>query len=164
MAVELVLYQHGDTDVKFEDGSRLELSSCGGEFAVFGTPPVDTKSTFDGGRFTNRETNNECFMCLDFSRVIQRSQFVTTFYKERLQEATEFRNRFCEQPMLCPSLIDKRRVMVLWCFIIGLSSQKDALFRSYCMTTMKSRGPKSHVWFLLTMAASVWYQPTISPL
>ncbi|KAM8865635.1 uncharacterized protein C5orf34 homolog isoform 1-T1 [Synchiropus picturatus] len=81
----MIMYDDESVDVRFSDGSQLQLSSCGCEFVFIskrsGPPPATT------------------------SRVRQRTRFTTSAYREMTSAALSFRNKYASRPYLPEELI-----------------------------------------------------------
>ncbi|KAM9810982.1 LOW QUALITY PROTEIN: uncharacterized protein C5orf34 homolog [Neosynchiropus ocellatus] len=84
----MIMYQDESVDVRFSNGSQLQLSSCGCEFLFIspaksssGLPPPPT------------------------SRVRQRTRFTTSAYREMTSAALSFRNKYASRPYLPEELI-----------------------------------------------------------
>ncbi|XP_033890794.3 uncharacterized protein C5orf34 homolog [Acipenser ruthenus] len=83
----MVLYEDESVEVRYCDGSCLQLSPCGCEFLLEKTP------------------HPSAHPLQQFERIRQRTQFVISSYKEQLVQALEFRNRFATVPYLPTVLI-----------------------------------------------------------
>ena len=52
------------------------------------------------------------YFFLGLARIEQRTAFVTSTYREKLQQAIDFRNRFAECPYLSLCLINRTAILV----------------------------------------------------
>ncbi|XP_039606442.1 uncharacterized protein C5orf34 homolog [Polypterus senegalus] len=84
----MVLYEDDSVEVRYLDGSRLQLSPCGSEFLLEKALPLSAH------------------VLQPMERIRQRTQFVTSNHKELLIQALDFRNRFSVKPYLPHNLID----------------------------------------------------------
>ncbi|CAB4044498.1 Hypothetical predicted protein, partial [Paramuricea clavata] len=84
---EAWLFEDDSVLVKFDNGCRLQLSSCGAVFQCF-FPTDNVKSS-------SVPLSNETQQC---------SQFATTMWKDMVKQAVDFRNKFACYPYLCYNL------------------------------------------------------------
>jgi hypothetical protein len=63
-------------------------------------------------------------VCLAASAVQQRTQFATSSYRQRVQDAIDFRNRFAQAPFLCQELIEPQ------CLIVSMLIEPQCLIVS----------------------------------
>ena len=84
---EAWMFEDDSVLVKFDNGCRLQLSSCAAVFRCL--PPTDKVNS--GSEQRNKETQ-------------QCSQFATTTWKGMVKQAVDFRNKFACYPYLCSSL------------------------------------------------------------
>ena len=86
---EAWLFEDDSVLAKFENGSLLQLSSCGAVFRCFS--PADN--------VTSRS--------VDLSDEMQQySRFATTMWKDMVKQAVKFRNKFACYPYVCPNLFE----------------------------------------------------------
>jgi hypothetical protein len=84
---EAWLFEDDSVLVKFDNGCRLQLSSCGAVFRCF-FPTDNVKSS-------SVPLSKETQQC---------SQFATTMWKDMVKQAVDFRNKFACYPYLCYNL------------------------------------------------------------
>ena len=84
---EAWMFEDDSVLVKFDNGCRLQLSSCGAVFRCFS--PTDKVNS------RNEHLNKETQQC---------SQFATTAWKGMVRQAVDFRNKFACYPYLCSNL------------------------------------------------------------
>ncbi|XP_059830213.1 uncharacterized protein C5orf34 homolog isoform X2 [Hypanus sabinus] len=89
----MVTYEDDSVEVRFTDGSSLQLSPCGSEFMVEKGPTQNL-----------HPLQSSC-------RVRQRTPFVISIYKEQVLHALEFRNRFASRPYLPANLITADKLL-----------------------------------------------------
>ncbi|XP_036894422.1 uncharacterized protein C5orf34 homolog [Sturnira hondurensis] len=89
--VRMVLYEDDSVQVRYVDGSRLQLSPCGSEFLFEKAPPVSAHPLEQP------------------ERIRQRTRFVISTYREQLQRALDFRNSFATCPFLSENIIPSER-------------------------------------------------------
>ncbi|XP_064615401.1 uncharacterized protein C5orf34 homolog [Liolophura sinensis] len=98
--VLMVQYINDTTEVRYSDGSRLELSPCGSVFQYEEARP-ESRHPVQG-----------------VDVIQQRSAFVTSQYRDKLIEALDFRNRFAERPYICQELFSKEDIVQLYSNIV----------------------------------------------
>ncbi|XP_041502309.1 uncharacterized protein C5orf34 homolog [Microtus oregoni] len=89
--VRMVLYEDDSVQVRYADGSTLQLSPCGSEFLFEKAPALSTHPLEQP------------------ERIRQRTHFVISTYREQLQRALDFRNSSATCPFLSESLIPPER-------------------------------------------------------
>lgn len=97
---EAFLFSDDSAFVKFEDGSSLQLSSCGAVFRC----STDLNSVANKHVLNKRETQQFC-------------QFTTTLWKERVKFSLGFRNKFAEIPYVCRHLLGMDVLEVLFMYV-----------------------------------------------
>lgn len=85
----MVLYESSGTQIQFSDGSCLRLASCGTVFS-HQAPAHSQKHPLQ---------EKTC--------ILQRTQYVTSAYKNKVSQAVGFRNLFAERPFLCKNLFEE---------------------------------------------------------
>ncbi|KAJ8381082.1 hypothetical protein SKAU_G00018600 [Synaphobranchus kaupii] len=83
----IVMYEDDSVELRYIDGSCLQLSPCGSEFLLEKPAPPSAHPL------------------LASEKVRQRTRFVTSAHKEIIVQALEFRNRFAARPYLPKELI-----------------------------------------------------------
>ncbi|KAL4220206.1 hypothetical protein ACF0H5_020614 [Mactra antiquata] len=91
----MVLYTNDAVEVRYSDGSRLQVLPC-------------------GTSFTYSKPRPESHPSIGMEMITQRCAFVTSAYKDLLLSALDFRNRFAERPYLCEDLLDTDQVVSLY--------------------------------------------------
>ncbi|XP_023370784.1 uncharacterized protein C5orf34 homolog [Otolemur garnettii] len=89
--VRMVLYEDDSVQVQYADGSNLQLSPCGSEFLFEKSPPVSAHPLEQP------------------ERIRQRTHFVISTYRTRLQRALDFRNSSATHPFLSENIIPSER-------------------------------------------------------
>ncbi|KAG8520667.1 putative protein C5orf34, partial [Galemys pyrenaicus] len=89
--VRMILYEDDSVQVRYVDGSRLQISPCGSEFLFEKAPPISAHPLEQP------------------ERIRQRTHFVISTYREHLQRALEFRNSSATYPFLSESIINSER-------------------------------------------------------
>ncbi|GFR71115.1 chromosome 5 open reading frame 34 [Elysia marginata] len=90
----MVLYSNDAVEVRYSDGSTLQLSACGSTMIHHdAATPRRGKGTGSSGT------------------IHKRSRFVTSEHRHKVLQAMDFRNRFAERPYLCKELLDKDQIV-----------------------------------------------------
>ncbi|XP_053447117.1 uncharacterized protein C5orf34 homolog isoform X2 [Nycticebus coucang] len=89
--VRMVLYEDDSVQVQYADGSNLQLSPCGSEFLFEKSPPISAHPLEQP------------------ERIRQRTHFVISTYRTRLQRALDFRNSSATHPFLSENIIPSER-------------------------------------------------------
>ena len=93
----VVVFSDDATELSFSDGTKLELSPCGASFVCEKSPSSMPRGQHPlGGGMT----------------VQQRTEFTTSEFKEKVNQALEFRNRFAERPYLCQEFLHDCSMLV----------------------------------------------------
>ncbi|PVD19073.1 hypothetical protein C0Q70_21632 [Pomacea canaliculata] len=92
----MVMYTDDGLEVRYSDGSRLQLSPCGS--CMLHEDPV----------------SSDQHPLADRGAVHKWTQFVTSTHKVKVQQSLDFRNRFAARPFLCPWLLLDQDVMLLY--------------------------------------------------
>ncbi|KAK3703275.1 hypothetical protein RRG08_059538 [Elysia crispata] len=95
----MVLYSNDAVEVRYSDGSALQLSSCGSTMIHHGAASHK--------RLSGKGSGN----------IHKRSRFVTSEHRQKVLQAMDFRNRFAERPYLCEELLDRDQIVSLYAFI-----------------------------------------------
>ncbi|XP_072034324.1 uncharacterized protein C5orf34 homolog isoform X2 [Amphiura filiformis] len=90
----MALFSNDATEVRYTDGSRLQLSPCGASFTFWNSP--------------SSNHNNQAPRLLSNKSIQQRTRYAVSDYKMRVLQALEFRNQFAVHPYLCTDIIDKQ--------------------------------------------------------
>ncbi|XP_002737734.2 uncharacterized protein C5orf34 homolog [Saccoglossus kowalevskii] len=90
---QMMIFCNDAVEVTYSDGSQLQLSPCGTVFI--------------------HEKKPTSHPLQQLHRVQQRTQFVTSEFKGKIQEALEFRNHFAEKPFICPALINTQDIVTM---------------------------------------------------
>ncbi|XP_005100231.2 uncharacterized protein C5orf34 homolog [Aplysia californica] len=93
--VLMFLYSNDATEIRYSDGSRLELSPC-------------------GSTMVHHKAHSESRLSLKGSKCQKRTRFVTSEHRTKVLQALDFRNRFAERPYLCKELIHKADLISLY--------------------------------------------------
>ncbi|XP_055868957.1 uncharacterized protein LOC106057163 isoform X2 [Biomphalaria glabrata] len=106
--VLMILYSSDATEVRYSDGSRLELSPCGSTMIYH--PSV---------------TATEHPHHVKYKTIQKRTMFVTSEHRAKVLQALDFRNRFAERPYLCKELIPADDVLALYSKIDRIAWPRD---------------------------------------
>ncbi|XP_041359472.1 uncharacterized protein C5orf34 homolog isoform X2 [Gigantopelta aegis] len=106
--VLMVIYTSDAVEVRYSDGSRLELSPCGSVIKHH-KKQDDHVHPISGPRF-----------------IQQRTRFVTSEYWNKVLHAVDFRNRFAEMPYVCQELLHEDKVVSLYADIVQAAWPRDA--------------------------------------
>ncbi|BFZ00322.1 hypothetical protein BsWGS_03360 [Bradybaena similaris] len=100
----MVLYSNDAVEIRYSDGSRLELSPCGSSFIH-----VDPQNTGGYSRYGR------------LRKVHKRTRFVTSEHRHKVLQALDFRNRFAERSYLCDDLLSKEEILMLYAKIDNIA-------------------------------------------
>lgn len=90
----MVLYSNDAVEIRYSDGSTLQLSACGSTMIHHeATSPRKRGST---------------------GTIHKRSRYVTSEHRYKVLQAMDFRNRFAERPYLCKELLDREQIVALY--------------------------------------------------
>ncbi|KAK7489354.1 hypothetical protein BaRGS_00019462 [Batillaria attramentaria] len=92
----MVLYTNDAVEVRYSDGSRLQLSPCGASM-FHQDAPTDETHPLRGVDTVHKWT-----------------QFVTSAHKCKVLQALDFRNRFAQRPLLCSTLMQPEDIVSLY--------------------------------------------------
>ncbi|CAG5127712.1 unnamed protein product, partial [Candidula unifasciata] len=93
----MILYSNDAVEIRYSDGSRLELSPCGSSMIHVESPNTRGCTGFGQSR-----------------RVQKRTRFVTSEHRQKVLQALDFRNRFAERSYLCDDLLPGEDIVELY--------------------------------------------------
>ncbi|XP_067669599.1 uncharacterized protein C5orf34 homolog [Haliotis asinina] len=92
----MVLYTNNAVEVRYCDGSSLQLSPCGASVLHHDRPEAEQHPV------------------TGLRKIQQRCRYVTSEYRQKVLQALDFRNRFADRPYLCDDLLVKDDVVPLY--------------------------------------------------
>ncbi|XP_046568879.1 uncharacterized protein C5orf34 homolog [Haliotis rubra] len=92
----MVLYTNDAVEVRYADGSSLQLSPCGASVLHHDRPEAGQHPV------------------AGLRKIQQRCRYVTSAYRQKVLQALDFRNRFADRPYLCDDLLVKDDVVPLY--------------------------------------------------
>ncbi|XP_070213066.1 uncharacterized protein C5orf34-like [Littorina saxatilis] len=95
----MVLFSNDAVEVRYSDGSRLQLSPCGA--SIF---HLDSPSDY----------HYQAHPLAGTQGVQKWTQFVTSAHRSKVMQALDFRNRFAQRPFLCSTLIPPEDIVSLY--------------------------------------------------
>ncbi|XP_071085193.1 uncharacterized protein C5orf34 homolog [Haliotis cracherodii] len=104
----MVLYTNDAVEVRYCDGSSLQLSPCGAS-VLHHDKPQPGQHPVAGLR-----------------KIQQRCRYVTSEYRQKVLQAVDFRNRFADRPYLCDGLLVKEDVVPLYTDVQEVAWPKTA--------------------------------------
>ncbi|KAH9488313.1 hypothetical protein Btru_063764 [Bulinus truncatus] len=107
LPILMVLYSSDALEIRYSDGSRLELSPCGSTMIYH-----PTVLTAEHPRYASKSVH-------------KRTIFVTSEHRSKVLQALDFRNRFAERPYLSKELLSKEDIIALYAKIDRIAWPKD---------------------------------------
>ncbi|XP_059143355.1 uncharacterized protein C5orf34 homolog [Physella acuta] len=107
--VLMILYSSDAVEVRYSDGSVLELSPCGSTMIHHQPAPK--------GEHPIHELTK---------KIQKRTRYVTSEHRNKVLQALDFRNRFADRPYLCEELMSKEEILTLYAKIDRIAWPKAA--------------------------------------